>query len=103
MAQTQLSPEGAGVLRALLRAAVEVAGLFLAARRVHKRYRARKRARPETNATRRASALAAANRETDNPKVTHCLFCGRSDRDARTYGCGDPNLEGPCPMPHRSE
>jgi len=92
----------AGILRVILSAVVDLAGMFVAFRAVHKRATRRKRRAKDAEHAHKARGVAGELSPPDDSTVAHCIHCGRSVDDIRTLGCGGLNRKGKCPDPTRS-
>jgi len=89
--------EGPNVLRTLLRALVDFAGLLVAIRPLFRRATRHKHRPHHANDTHETRGVALPVGDPGYPPVTHCVHCGRALADVRTLGCGGVNRKGICP------
>jgi hypothetical protein len=89
--------DAAHLVRSVLSAALEIAGMLVALRAIHRRTTRKRRAAKASADSLAARALANDLSRAGGPAVTHCIHCGRSFRDVETLGCGGTDRKGKCP------
>lgn len=88
--------ERSNILRIVLSAVVDLAGVLVAFWRVHRRITRHKgRPAPSVDGDENRGVASPISGPGDFP-LTHCIYCGRTAADVRALGCGGTDRKGQC-------